>query len=65
MDHKAENETKEQVNRLLSLYKNSPAYFYFLDEYTGIPTVSEKNSLYPLRINDWVDMVRKLLPLML
>jgi hypothetical protein len=62
---KAENETKEQINRLLSLYENSPAYFYFLDEYTGIPIVSEKNSLYPLRINDSVDMVRKLLPLML
>jgi hypothetical protein len=60
-----ENDTKEQVNKLLSLYQNGPAYFYFLDEYTGVPIVSEKKSIYPLVVGDAVDIIRKVLPLML
>ena len=55
------------ISKLLSLYENSPAYFYFLDEYTGVPVVpgNSRGSLYPLVVQDSVDMVRKVLPLML
>ena len=60
-----EDEIKEDVDQLLSLYESGPAYFYFLDEFTGIPIVPEKQSSYPLQVNDPVDMVKKVLPLML
>ena len=56
---------KQQVDKLLKLYGKGPAYFYFLDEFTGIPIVPEKKGLYPLVVNDPVDMVRKVLPMML
>lgn len=62
---KDENDAKEIINRLLSLYEKGPAYFYFLDEFTGVPIVPDKDSLYPLVVNDPVDTVRKMLPLML
>jgi hypothetical protein len=60
-----EEAIKEQVDRFLSLYESGPAYFYFLDEYTGVPVVPERSNIYPLAIRDAVDMVRKVLPLML
>jgi hypothetical protein len=60
-----EDEIKDQVDELLKLYEKGSAYFYFLDEHTGIPVVSGRNSLYPLKILDPVEMVRKVLPLML
>jgi hypothetical protein len=60
-----EDEIKEDVDQLLSLYESGPAYFYFLDEFTGIPIVPEKQSSYPLQVNDPVDMVKKVLPLMI
>jgi hypothetical protein len=60
-----EDKIKEDVDQLLSLYESGPAYFYFLDEYTGIPIVPEKKSSYPLQVNDPVDMVKKVLPLMI
>lgn len=60
-----DHETKEYVDQLLRLFDGRPAYFYFLDEFTGVPIVPESNSVYPLIVNESVDTVRKLLPLML
>jgi hypothetical protein len=62
---RAETKSKEYVNKLLNLYKAGPAYFYYLDEFNGVPIVLEDNSIYPLVVNDSVDMIRKVLPLML
>jgi len=56
---------KEYFNQFLNLYKNKPAYFYFIDDYTGVPIVSENNGLYPLVITDGAEVVQKIFPLML
>lgn len=50
---------------LLSLYKPGEAYMYLVDEITGIPVLSLENDEYPIVLNDSVNLVRKLLPLML
>ena len=60
-----EDAIKEQMEDLLSLYESGPAYFYFLDEFTGIPVVSNSSNRYPIKIADPVDLVRKVFPLML
>lgn len=61
-----EEQLKEHVSDLLSLYENKQAYFYFLDEYTGAPIVPEgDDSAYPLMVTEAADTVRKVLPMML
>ena len=56
---------KNYFNEFLKLYVNEPAYFYFIDDYTGIPIVSENNGIYPLVIRDAAEVVQKVFPLML
>ncbi|KAL3916241.1 MAG: hypothetical protein SGILL_005267 [Bacillariaceae sp.] len=56
---------KELLSRFLSLYEKGPAYFYFIDEYTGVPIVADENTTYPLVIHEAEDVVRKVFPLML
>ena len=61
----AEAKAKELTGKLLKLYTKGPAYLYYLDEFNGVPIVSEDNGLYPLVVADSADMIRKVLPLML
>jgi len=56
---------KEHFSEFLKLYDNEPAYFYFIDDYTGVPIVDENNGIYPLVITDAAEMVEKLFPMML
>ena len=64
---RVEAKTRKEVSQLLSLYASGKAYFYFIDEYTGVPIVPNHNekSSYPLIISDAMDTVRRVLPLML
>lgn len=62
---RVEEQTKDYVSKLLSLYLQRPAYLYLLDEYTGVPVVPRKGSTYPLVVTDAAETVRKLLPLMI
>ncbi len=62
---KVEAKTKQQVSKLLSLYASGQGFLYFIDEYTGVPIVPDKDDLYPLRILDAIDTVRRVLPLMM
>lgn len=56
---------KELLGQFLNMYENGPAYFYFLDEYTGVPIVSEDSGIYPLVVSEAADVIRKVFPLML
>lgn len=62
---RVEAKTKQQVSKLLSLYASGQGYLYFIDEYTGVPIVPEREELYPLKISDAMDTVRRVLPLMM
>jgi hypothetical protein len=56
---------KELLSRFLNIYGKGPAYFYFIDEYTGVPIVNDDGATYPLEIHEAEDVVRKVFPLML
>jgi hypothetical protein len=62
---KSQPKQKEVLSRFLSLYSDGPAYFYFIDEYTGVPIVEDDNGTYPLSIYEAEDVVRKVFPLMM
>lgn len=62
---KAYEVVKANEKTLLSLYESGEAYLYLVDELTGIPVLSPDNAEYPIVLNDSVNLVRKLLPLML
>ena len=61
----SQRKRKEYFNQFLKLYENEMAYFYFIDDYTGVPIVGENNGIYPLVIRDAAEVVQKVFPLML
>ena len=56
---------RKHFDEFLKLYEDSPAYFYFIDDYTGIPIVDESNGIYPLIISGAAEIVEKVFPMML
>ncbi|KAG7354837.1 hypothetical protein IV203_004193 [Nitzschia inconspicua] len=62
---KSQQKQKDILTRFLGLYTDGPAYFYFIDEYTGVPIVDNEKGTYPLAIYEAEDVVRKVFPLML
>ncbi|GAX19338.1 hypothetical protein FisN_4Lh082 [Fistulifera solaris] len=62
---KAYETVKENEKILLSLYEPGEAYLYLIDELTGIPVLSKDTDKYPVVLNNSVNLVTKLLPLML
>ncbi|VEU37607.1 unnamed protein product [Pseudo-nitzschia multistriata] len=56
---------EESFDKFLKLYENGPAYFYFVDDCTGVPIVNDTNGVYPLIVNDAAEVVEKVFPLML
>ena len=60
-----QSKQKEYLSRFLNLYEDGPAYFDFIDEYTGVPIVDKEDGHYPLIIHEADDVVRKVFPLML
>jgi len=65
MNRASRESRQENFSEFLELYKNDPAYFYFIDDCTGIPIVDESNGIYPLLISDATETVEKLFPMML
>lgn len=61
----SQRKRKKYFNQFLKLYENERAYFYFIDDYTGVPIVGENNGIYPLVIRDAAEVVQKVFPLML
>jgi hypothetical protein len=62
---KAYEAVKQNEKTLLSLYEPGEAYLYLIDELTGIPVLSKETDKYPVILNNSVNLVTKLLPLML
>jgi hypothetical protein len=61
-----EEQSRNIQRELLNLYRSGPAYLYLLDEKDSVPIVMGKGEkYYPVRIEDPVDTVRRMLPLML
>mmetsp|Transcript_16090 Transcript_16090/g.37296 ORF Transcript_16090/g.37296 Transcript_16090/m.37296 type:complete len:1699 (+) Transcript_16090:225-5321(+) len=49
----------------LKLYENQTAYFYFIDDCSGVPIVDERRGIYPLIISDAAEVIEKVFPMML
>eukprot|EP00536_Pseudo-nitzschia_multiseries_P012124 jgi/Psemu1/31016/gm1.31016_g len=65
-NRESQRKRNEYFEDFLDLYENEPAaYFYFIDDCTGIPIVDDSNGVYPLVVTDAVDVVEKVFPLML
>jgi len=64
-NRESQRKRKEYFTEFLKLYENQPAYFYFIDDCTGIPIVDDTNGIYPLVVTDAVEVVEKVFPLML
>ena len=56
---------RKHFTEFLKLYEKGPAYFYFIDDCTGIPIVDESDGIYPLLISDAAETVEKVFSMML
>jgi len=64
-NRESQRKRNEYFDEFLKLYENEPAYFYFIDDCTGVPIVDDNHGVYPLVVSDAVDVVGKVFPLML
>lgn len=65
MNRASRESRSKRFSQFLKLYANEPAYFYFIDDCTGVPIVDERNGIYPLIISEAAEMVEKVFPMML
>lgn len=65
MNRASRESRSKRFSEFLELYANEPAYFYFIDDCTGVPIVDERNGVYPLIISEAAEMVEKVFPMML
>jgi hypothetical protein len=66
MNRASRESRSSRFTEFLKLYENNEhAYFYFIDDCTGVPIVDESNGIYPLIIADAAEMVKKVFPMML
>ena len=64
--NRASRESREKhFTEFLKLYENEPAYFYFIDDCSGVPILDESRGIYPLIISDPAEMIEKVFPMML
>ena len=52
-------QTEGIFESVLKSYEDGPAYFYFIDEYTGVPIVDKEDGHYPLIIREADDVVKE------